>query len=101
MAPLQDSQETGARGSCLCRTGGTPVVPVHGGVGEEAWGRGQGPGPTGPGSTGFQPVGTPLPHKKLFVTAPHGPLAYPQSRKTRVGRAPPAAKHRLIGVKAL
>jgi hypothetical protein len=43
-------------------------------------GWGEGAGALGPGSTGFQPVGTPSP-KKLFRTAPHGPVAHPQTMK--------------------
>jgi hypothetical protein len=37
----------------------SPVQTPFKGLGVGVWGRGQ--GPTGPGSTGFQPVGTPSP----------------------------------------
>lgn len=39
--------------------------------------------------------------KNFWERAAHEPTAHPQSLKRRVGRALPAAKHRLIGVEAL
>jgi hypothetical protein len=72
-------QVPGAQASSLCVTGKMPVFPNHG-VGEG--GRGRGQGPPGPGSTGFQPVGTPSPTKELFITIAHEPAAHPQSMKS-------------------
>ncbi len=84
----------GKRCSHPPNTGTLKLLPVRHRL--EAWapdlrGRGGGGGgwraPADPGSTGFQPVGTTLPHSDLFIQKKCGPRALAGARPAETGGA--------------